>query len=137
MARSGYLSAVGLALATSANGTARTGAAIALGGVGGFSAYCHGECTTNLVAPSFDVQVSQDNSTWYDLRSMSNVANNAGGAGTGSQVLTDVVLHVPASALRNWKFIRVTATLAGASTGAADKTSVTYYYSRRGAAAGD
>ena len=113
---------VALASATSANGTARNGASFQPGmfAPGSVSAKCSATIVTGSVVATFKVQVSQDNSTFYDLKPMNNAASVTIAA-TG-----DVVLSVD-SAAHSWKFARIVATLSGAATAAGDLTSADYY----------
>lgn len=122
---------VGLISDTSLNGTARNGAAMAnnLAQPGTVSVLCVGSITTASVIATYKVQVSQDDSTYYDLKTLNNASNVATAAGTGSAVAHAFVLEVPYSACA-WKFLRVVATLSGASTASADVTAVTYRYLR-------
>lgn len=113
---------VGLASATSANGTARDGTAIQPGifAPGSIGVRCSATIVTGSVVATFKVQVSQDNSTFYDLKPMNNAASVTITA-TG-----DVVLSVD-SAAHSWRFLRVVGTLSGATTAAGDLTSADYY----------
>ena len=119
----------GLESATSANGTARNGATLALNTVepGTLSALCAGSIDTSSVAATYKWQVSQDGTTFYDFKSQNNVANVATALGTGSTVAHTFVLDCPKS-VSGWKYARVVATLAGAATASADVTAVTYKY---------
>jgi hypothetical protein len=123
---------VGLALATSANGAARDGAALSLAEVaaGSLSVVAYSAITTSSVAATFKPQVSVDNSTWYDVKLVNNAANVATASGTGVEVTTSLALSMPD--LTGWKFFRVVASLAGAATAAADKTQVDYQYRKFG-----
>lgn len=122
-----------LSLATSANGTARVGATLLtdITAPGSMLVRCHSEITTASVAATFKIQVSTDATTWVDLKTVNNAANVATAAGTGSNVETDFFLEVPFAAYAA-KYIRVVATLAGAATAAADKTSASYVYVPQG-----
>ena len=117
------------ASATSANGTARNGTALAMNTVepGTLSALCVGSIETSSVVATYKWQVSQDGSTFYDLKSQNNAANVATAAGTGSAVAHSFVLDCPKSA-SGWRYVRLVATLSGASTAAADVTAGTYTY---------
>lgn len=123
----------GLSLATSANGTTRNGATLLMdfAAPGGLLILAHSEITTASVAATFTIQVSNDTTTWYDVKLNNNAANVATAAGTGSNVETNLALTVP-PAVYAAKYIRCNAVLAGASTAAADKTSVTYQYVPQG-----
>jgi len=123
---------VGLALATSSNGSARNGAAISLAEVapGSLSVVAYSTITTASVAATFQPQVSNDNSTWYDVKLVNNASAVATAVGTGAAVETFLALSMPD--LTGWKFFRTKATLSGAATAAADKTQVDYQYRRFG-----
>lgn len=126
-------SQVGLASATSANGTARDGAALTTELVhpGMLSAYCSGSIDTSSVIATYKIQVSVDGTTYVDLKMPNNAANVATAAGTGSTVAHVFVLEVPLC-VHAYPYFRVVATLSGASTAAADVTSVTYRYIQPG-----
>lgn len=117
-----------LALATSANGTARNGSTLALDNVqfGTLSVAAHCELSTSSVVATFKAQVSMDGTNWSDLKTISNAANVATGTDT-----EDLALIVP-DGVHGWMFFRVVATLSGAATGASDKTSVTYRWVQPG-----
>jgi hypothetical protein len=119
---------VGLALATSANGTTRNGATLSLMGVqpGQLSVKCQSQITTSSVLATFTMQVSDDGTNWYDVKLANNAAIVNTAAGTGSPVTTSLCL-VPGS-LGGWSYFRVNAVLSGASTAAADKTQVDYRF---------
>lgn len=126
--------AVVLALATSANGTARNGTALPtnLAHPGTIVAQCYSIITTADVAATFKVQVSKDNgTTWYDLKLANNAANVATAVGTGAPVETFLALQLPVC-VSSYLQVRVVATLAGASTAAADKTQVDFQYIQMG-----
>ena len=120
--------ATGLALATSANGTTRNGAALSMELVHPMTLLveCISEITTVAVAATFTPQVSADNTTYFDLKAVNNVANVATPVGTGVAVTTRLALQIDVPHV--YKFFRCNAVLAGAATIAADKTSVTYRY---------
>ena len=124
---------VGLSLATSANGSARTGATLNIdfSAPGALLVLATSEITTSLVAATFTMQVSNDGTTWYDVKLPNNAAAVAPAAGTGSPVTTNLALTVPASVYAA-KLFRCNAVLAGAVTVSADKTSVTYQYVPQG-----
>lgn len=123
----------GLSLATSANGTTRNGATLLMdfSAPGGLLVLAHSEITTSSVAATFTLQVSNDTSTWYDVKLPNNAAAVATAAGTGSNVETNLALTVPPSVYA-MKYLRCNAVLAGAATASADKTSVTYIYVPQG-----
>jgi hypothetical protein len=71
-------------------------------------------------------QVSQDASTWLNVKSMTHATQVATAAGTGSTVTTTVVLDGPAS-LSGWKYARIIVTTAGATAdGVADAYACSY-----------
>lgn len=71
-------------------------------------------------------QVSQDASTWINVKTMNNAAQVATAAGTGSTVSTTVNLDGPAS-LSGWKYARAIVTTAGATAdGVADGYACSY-----------
>jgi hypothetical protein len=121
---------VGLASATSTNGTAREGATLSLELVGnnGISVEAVSTITTALVAATFRPQVSRNGTTWFDLKSANNASNVATAAGTGTPVTTRLALAIPTDGIFGWNYFRVVATLAGDTTVTADVTSVTYRY---------
>lgn len=121
---------VGLASATSANGTARNGAALplALAQPGSVSARVAGSITTSSVIATYKWQVTDDTGgTWYDMKLPNNAANVATSAGTGSVVAHSLCLELPFCAM-GWKYARLVATLSGAATDPADVTAVDYRY---------
>lgn len=122
-----------LSLATSANGTAREGTSLVLdfSAPAGLVVLAHSEITTSSVIATFVLQVSVDGTTWYDLKLPNNAANVATAAGTGSNVETNIALSVPPG-VYGARLFRCKATLSGAATAAADKTSVTYMYVPQG-----
>jgi hypothetical protein len=124
---SGLRNVTALASATSANGTAREGATLALGTVhpGTLSVACDITIVTGSVVNTTKCQVSMDETTWYDLKSSSNVA-----AVTTTATAT---LAMQADNVSGWKFFRAVMTLSGASTAAGDLTAATYRYLKYGA----
>jgi hypothetical protein len=123
-----------LALETSPNGTARNGAALNTEptSAGTISVFCSAAITTASVLATFKLQVSDDGTNWCDLAggTSSNVSF-ATAAGTGTEVATSKVLTFDVAVI-SWVQCRVVATLSGASTAAADKTTATYHYVSRG-----
>lgn len=121
-------SQVGLASATSANGVARNGTALPLELVaaGSLSVACTATIVTGSVVATFKPQVSNDNSTWYDVR-LSNSAALVTVAASAS-------LALQMSDLSGWKFFRMVATLSGAATAAGDLTQVDYVARKFGSA---
>ena len=126
-------STAGLALATSATGSARTGAVLNLNTVqpGSLSVACQAAITTSSVVATFTPQVSNDQATWWDVKLANNATNVATAAGTGSAVTTSVCLDL-GGALGGWKYFRCNATLSGATTASADQTSTSYVYLQYG-----
>lgn len=126
-------STAGLALLTSANGTLRPGANLSVESVtlGGLIFECTAKITTASVVATFVAQGSMDGTTWYDLKSLENPAVVTTAAGTGSEVVTLIALFVPPNA-SVYPLVRCNATLSGASTAAADKTSITYRFVQPG-----
>lgn len=125
------MSEVGLAAATSANGTARTGATLELNKVhpGTLVAECISDLTTSSVAATFKPQVSTDGSTFVDYKPQNNATSVATTAGTGAQVVSTIAIGIDAGVCA-YPYFRMAATLAGAATAAGDQTTVTYRYLR-------
>ena len=123
----------GLSLATSANGTTRSGATLSMDftAPGGLLVLARSEITTASVVATFTLQVSTDTTTWYDVKLPNNAATVTTAAGTGSAVVTTLALTVPEGVYAA-KFFRCNALLSGAATASADKTSVTYIYVPQG-----
>lgn len=123
-----------LVLDTSPNGTARNGATLNTEptSAGTISVFCSASITTASVLATFKLQVSDDGTNWYDLAggTSSNVSF-ATAAGTGTEVITSKVLTFDVAVI-SWVQCRVVATLSGASTVSADKTTATYHYVSRG-----
>lgn len=119
--------ALGLAEATSANGTTRNGAQLSLDQVGnsGLIVDCIADLTTSSVTAVFTPQVSMDGTNWYNLKPLNTPAAVVVATGTGSQVVTRTAIAVDKS-VRGFQYFRCNALLAGASTAAADLTTVTY-----------
>lgn len=117
------LSVATLTSATSANGTARTGAALIAGQImpGTLSADCSVTIVTGSVVATVRWQGSADGTTWVDLKESTNAAPTTVTA-TGT-----VDIKCPDSA---WGFAlcRATITLSGAATAAGDLTVLTYRY---------
>jgi hypothetical protein len=126
-------SVVALASATSANGTARNGTTLTVERIqpGTLMVECVGNVKTSSVVATYKVQVSQDNTTWVDLKLPNNASNVATDAGTGSDVAHSFSLTVPLG-IHAYLYVRGVATLSGASTAAADVTAVTYYFIQPG-----
>lgn len=123
----------GLSLATSANGSARNGASLPVDftAPGALLVLAYSTITTASVVATFKMQASNDGTTWYDVKLVNNASNVDTAAGTGVAVETFLALDVPTSVYAA-KLFRVVATLSGAATAAADKTSVTYQYVPQG-----
>ena len=116
----------GLASATSANGTARNGASMALGIVepGTLSVACDVTIVSGSVVCTMVPQVSMDATTWYDLKP----ANNA--APVTASVTATLAISCPEAS--GWAFFRMKMTLSGAATAAGDLTACTYRYVKYG-----
>lgn len=122
-------SAVGLAAATSANGTTRSGATFntnQLGGAG-LIVECISAITTSSVTATFTPQVSWDGTNFYNLKQPQNPAQVATAAGTGAEVVTRIALLIDKSVI-GAPYFRCNAVLAGATTAAADQTTVNYKF---------
>lgn len=71
-------------------------------------------------------QVSTDNSTWLNVKSLSHATQVATAGGTGSTVTTTVVLAGDA-VLNGWRFARcIVTTAAGTADGVADSYAINY-----------
>lgn len=117
-------------------GTTTAGTALAVNSVqpGSLSLFCNVLAETNTLTITVKMQVSQDNSTWYDLAGdAQNPANVALATGTaGADSATTRVLPVPTS-VQSWAWIRP-AVVNGVATGAsADTYAFTWYYVRASA----
>lgn len=119
------VSIASLASATSANGTARNGAALVTGWFdpGACHFLCTSAITTSSVAATFKLQGTFDGTVYYDITG----ATWTSAGGTGAAVTTRQSLTVPSSA-QAFKYVRCVATLAGAATNSADVTAVTACY---------
>lgn len=112
-----------LASATSANGTAREGTAINIIDTqpGTLSFGCVATIVTGSVVATFAIQVSRDNTVWYDVKLPNNAAQVTLAA-TGK-------IAIPmAQEFAGWLWVRCNATLSGAATAAGDLTAITAYY---------
>lgn len=118
---------VGLASDTSANGTARNGAALPTELIhpGMCMVECTGTITTASVVATYKLQATADGTNWVDLKSINNAASVTIAGGGGSPLAHSVSLDVPLG-IHVYKSIRAVATLSGAATAAEDLTSVTY-----------
>lgn len=105
-------------------GTTTPGTALATAGIESGSLSCHVnvDAETNTITLTAKFQVSDDNSTWYDLAGdAQNPANVLLATGTaGADASVDRVLPVPPAAL-GWKYVRA-AIVNGVATGAAADT---------------
>lgn len=119
---------VGLASATSSNGTARNGATLPTYQIepGTLCIKCYANVKTASVLATFKVQVSDDNSTWYELIDGGTPVSEATATGTGSDVATYFAIYVPD--VSGFRSVRAVATLSGAATAAADVTKVDYKF---------
>lgn len=131
--RTGVVSITALASATSANNTVRNGATLPMSGVkpGSLLIETVSAITTASVAATFALQASKDGTNWYDVYAPA-LVSVASPAGTGSAVTTRRVISIPAEPLSAFAFVRINATLSGASTAAADQTSAIYQFRRYG-----
>ena len=119
-----------LASLTSANGTAREGAALSTQqvAIGSLVIECTSAITTSSVLATFKAQGSVDGSTWFDLFLGTGVpVSHATAAGTGSPVTTTRALIVP-DAAPAYPLVRGVVTLSGASTAGADVTPLSYRF---------
>lgn len=71
-------------------------------------------CKTSSITQTPSWQVSNDASTWLAVKATQNPAQVATAAGTGSQVVTTIVLLGDA-ALSGWRYARVITTTAAAT----------------------
>lgn len=117
----------GLASATSANGTTRSGASQLTNGMapGTLSVQCDATIVTGSVVATFTPQVSMDGTTFYDVKLPNNAANVTLAA-TGA-----VALQIPRG-VAGWKYFRCNALLSGAATAAGDLTAVSYRWVAHG-----
>ena len=122
-----------LASATSANGTARNGAAFVnnFSAPGALSVYCTASITTSSVLATFKLQLSEDGTTYYDVSggTSSNVTFSTA-AGTGSAVTTSKILMLDIAG-QSWQYARVVATLSGATTDPAEVAAAVAGYAAR------
>jgi hypothetical protein len=121
------LQAVGLASATSADGTPRNGTAIATVSVhpGTLMMECSATIVTGSVVATFDVQGSMDNTTFVPIR----LPNNAALVTITATATRALPLPEAASV---YPFLRAVATLSGAATAAGDLTAATFRYLKHG-----
>lgn len=114
-------------------GTTTAGTALATAGIemGSLSCLFTLLAETNTITLTGKFQVSNDNSTWYNLAGdAQNPANVLLCTGTaGADTATSVVLPVPPSAL-GWKYVRP-AVVNGVATGASGDTYAMTFYFRK------
>jgi hypothetical protein len=86
-------------------------------------------CKTSNITQTPSWQVSADNSTWVDFKGVNNPAQVATAGGTGSQVVTTIVLEGPPS-LSGWRYVRaITTTAVGVGDGSTSGDAYTISYS--------
>jgi len=114
-------------------GTTTGGDRLATAGIeaGTLSCLCALLAETNTITLTAKFQVSDDNSTWYNLAGdAQNPANVLVCTGTsGSDTVTNVVLPVPTQAL-GWKYVRA-AVVNGVATGAVGDTYAFTFHFRK------
>ena len=94
----------------------------------GLSARCTVSARTNTTTISAKWQVSNDNSTWLDVKTANAAANVALVTGTGSDVAADVVIDAPAACL-GWKYCRIQCyTAVSTADGTNDVAATSYNY---------
>jgi hypothetical protein len=115
-----------LASATSANGTARNGAAVNMNVVhpGSLVAHCSVTIVTGSVVCTVKHEVSLDGTTYVELAGLPNNAANVTITATATKVIP-----VPETASA-YPFYRTVMTLSGATTAAGDLTACTNYWLR-------
>lgn len=120
-------SLVCLASATSANGTEREGATLALGFVARntLSIECIVTIVSGSVVCTIVPQVSMDGTNWRDLKTSNNAAPVT--------VAATAALALQVTGTSGWRFFRTKMTLSGAATAAGDLTAATYRYEKYGA----
>lgn len=133
MANNKMTSFVSLVSATSVNGTARPGAALATNLLhpGTVLMECTGSITTASVVATYKLQASPDNTTWYDVKTANNAAPVTIAGGGGTPLAHTVALEVP-SGVMAYMYLRGVATLSGASTAAEDVTAIKFRYVQPG-----
>jgi hypothetical protein len=111
-------------------GTTTGGTGISLTGIqpGTMSCLVTVDAETTSITLTGKFQVSNDNSTWYDLAGdAQNPANVTLATGTGgADASVDRVLPVPMGAF-GWKYIRAAVVNAGATGAAVDTYAFTFY----------
>jgi hypothetical protein len=87
------------------------------------------EAETDTVTITGKFQVSDDNSTWYDLAGdAQNPANVVMATGTGgADAVISRVLPMPSAAM-GWKYVRAATVIAGATGAAIDTYAFTWKY---------
>lgn len=117
-----------LAAATSVQNAVRNGVTIPLETIaaGSLCVACTSVLNTASVVATYTAQVSNDNSTWFDVRpsNMAGIVDVAAASGTTTRCLQF-------SDLSGWKFFRVNAVLSGAAV-SGDTTAARYVYRKFG-----
>lgn len=112
-------------------GTTTAGTALSTVGIERDTLSCHVnvDAETNTITLTAKFQVSDDNSTWYDLAGdAQNPANVLLATGTGgADAAVDRVLPVPTQAL-GWKWVRPALVNLVATGAAADTYSFTFHF---------
>jgi len=112
-------------------GTTTGGTALATAGIenGTLSCLFTLDAETTSITLTGKFQVSDDNSTWYNLAGdAQNPANVAIATGTaGADATVDMVLPVPPAAL-GWKYVRAAIVNAGATGAAGDTYAMTFHF---------
>jgi hypothetical protein len=112
-------------------GSTTGGTALPTSGIemGTLSCLCTVDAETSTLTLTAKFQVSDDNSTWYDLAGdAQNPANVLLATGTGgADAAVDRVLPVPTAAL-GWKYVRAAVVNGVATGGAADTYAFTFKY---------
>jgi hypothetical protein len=112
-------------------GTTTPGTALATAGIelNTLSCLCTVDAETSSITLAIKFQVSDDNSTWYDLAGdAQNPANVTLATGTGgADAAVDRVLPVPPQAL-GWKYVRPALVNAGATGAAVDTYAFTFKF---------
>lgn len=94
------------------------------------SAYFNLTANTNTLTIAGYWEVSDDNSTFYEVAPLNNAAKVVMTTGTGSDVDYDKVIECPPGCY-GWKYVRA-AVVSGVATGAADDTyAITYRWLNR------
>lgn len=121
----------GTLTAAPSDGDTTAGTALATAGIklGTLSCLATLLAETNTITLEAGFQVSNDNSTWYDLAGdAQNPANVVFGTGTaGSDTAVSKVLPVP-SQVAGWKYVRPVVVNRVTTGGAGDTYAFTFYY---------